>query len=589
MDKQTKSNQVDSPLHKRAFEIFKDHHETILKRTDRLFAGLMVFQWIAGIVAAFVVSPRTWIGTTSFLHIHVIAAILLGGLIIIPPVVLAVTLPGAPVTRYTIASSQMLTSALLIHLTGGRIETHFHVFGSLAFLAFYRDWKVFIPATFVVGTDHLYRGLFFPESVYGVLAASAWRAIEHAAWVVFENIFLIVSCLQGVREMQQIALTQAELEQSKLNIETKVIERTKELQIAQNKLENQKKWFSTVLLSIGDGIIATNANGQIELMNHVAEELTGWTMDQAKGESLQDICKLMDEGPSEEIENPVEKILTKGDLIDSATECLLVNKSGKPIAITTIGAPIKNENGQILGAVLVFHDDTKKREDKLNLEKSLAEKNVLLQEVHHRVKNNLQNIIALLALQAEHVSDKTLYAIFNETQNRIKSIALVHQHLYQGTNFRAIEIGPYLQGLTTSILGSYDASILLAVHSNDVKLNLDRAISIGIIVNELVTNAIKYAFPDRTGGQIDIELMEIDKNNLSLIVKDDGVGTSGQIDMATSSSLGMQLISDLTKKINGTIDIDTQKGTKVTITFPIDPRSQSSDIASHRLHMAQIQ
>ena len=97
----------------------------------------------------------------------------------------------------------MLMGALLIHLTGGRIETHFHVFGSLAFLAFYRDWRVLVPATIVVALDHLLRGIFWPQSVYGVLVASQWRWLEHAAWVVFEDVFLVVSCLRSVAEMRQ--------------------------------------------------------------------------------------------------------------------------------------------------------------------------------------------------------------------------------------------------------------------------------------------------------------------------------------------------------------------------------------------------
>ena len=108
----------------------------------------------------------------------------------------------------------MLTSALLIHLTGGRIETHFHVFGSLAFLAFYRDWRVLVPATIVVAGDHLIRGIFWPQSVYGVLAASQWRFLEHAGWVVFEDIVLVCSCLRGTRELWSIAERTAEFETS---------------------------------------------------------------------------------------------------------------------------------------------------------------------------------------------------------------------------------------------------------------------------------------------------------------------------------------------------------------------------------------
>jgi two-component system, sensor histidine kinase and response regulator len=199
----------------RAAFLFHESRQANFRRVDRLFAGLMCFQWVAGIVAALVISPRAWEGSASHVHLHVWAAVALGGAITIFPATLALLRPGAPATRYTIAVSQMLMSALLIHLTGGRIETHFHVFGSLAFLAFYRDWRVFVPATVVVAGDHLLRGVFWPQSVFGVLAPSQWRWVEHAAWVVFENIFLIQSCLVATKEMRESAVKQAELESTR--------------------------------------------------------------------------------------------------------------------------------------------------------------------------------------------------------------------------------------------------------------------------------------------------------------------------------------------------------------------------------------
>ncbi len=201
---------------------------------DRLFAWLMLFQWAAGIFVAWMVSPLTWEGSTSRLHPHVLTAVFLGGAISIPPIYLGFFHAGRTVTRYWIAVSQMLTSALLIHLSGGRIETHFHVFGSLAFLAFYRDWRVLIPATVVVAADHILRGIYFPESVYGVLAASEWRWVEHAGWVIFEDIFLIASCIRGEKEMRQIAertaLADCRLEE--LESTRKTLEDAKEAAVA---------------------------------------------------------------------------------------------------------------------------------------------------------------------------------------------------------------------------------------------------------------------------------------------------------------------------------------------------------------------
>jgi two-component system, sensor histidine kinase and response regulator len=199
---------------RRTEEIFHDLRQQIFERTDRLFAVLMALQWIFGIAAAVWISPRAWVGTESGVHIHVWAAVFLGGLISSLPIALALLRPGRVSTRHTIAVAQMLTSALLIHLTGGRIETHFHVFGSLAFLAFYRDWRVFPTATGVVAADHLLRGAFWPQSVYGVLGASSWRFLEHAGWVVFEDAVLVLSCIRGTRELWHIADRTAEFETS---------------------------------------------------------------------------------------------------------------------------------------------------------------------------------------------------------------------------------------------------------------------------------------------------------------------------------------------------------------------------------------
>jgi two-component system, sensor histidine kinase and response regulator len=201
-------------IDRRAGELFAEQQQTIFSETDRMFAVLLAVQWIFGICAALWVSPREWAGATSTTHPHVWSAVFLGAAIAFPAIGAAVLRPGGPMTRYIIAVSQMLAGALLIHLTGGRIETHFHVFGSLAFLAFYRDYRVLIPATAVVVGDHLIRGLFFPESVYGVLAASAWRTAEHAGWVVFEDVVLVLSCLRGRREMLVAARRTADLEAS---------------------------------------------------------------------------------------------------------------------------------------------------------------------------------------------------------------------------------------------------------------------------------------------------------------------------------------------------------------------------------------
>ena len=226
---------------RRVAEIFDEHKQLVYRRTDRMFAALMTLQWVAGVAAALWVSPKTWAGTESQTHPHVWAALFLGGAISLLPIVLALTRPGRPSTRYAVAVGQMLMGALLIHLTGGRIETHFHVFGSLAFLSFYRDWRVLVPATVVVAADHFLRGLLWPQSVYGVLTASEWRWLEHAGWVLFEDTFLFIAIRHGIGEMYSIAERTAQIESLNEGLEAHVASRTAELVAANRELRQSEE------------------------------------------------------------------------------------------------------------------------------------------------------------------------------------------------------------------------------------------------------------------------------------------------------------------------------------------------------------
>jgi hypothetical protein len=186
--------------------------DLVHRKTDKLFAYLLGAEWLAGIGVALIFSPWAWEGKAWSVHTHVWAASLLGGLIVSLPIALVLLRPGWVLTRHAVAVAQMLWSALLIHLMGGRIETHFLIFGSLAFLSFYRDPKVLVTGTVVVAVDHFARGIAWPESVYGIVNPEWWRFLEHAWWVVFEVAFLIWACVTGLGEMRQLAESGAMIE-----------------------------------------------------------------------------------------------------------------------------------------------------------------------------------------------------------------------------------------------------------------------------------------------------------------------------------------------------------------------------------------
>jgi two-component system sensor histidine kinase/response regulator len=268
---------LDEPAARRAEAHFRDHHSRIVRTTDRLFAGLLAAEWVGGIVVALLISPLAWAGRSGTVHSHLGAAILLGGAIAAFPITLALTRPGGQLTRHAIAIGQMLFAGLLIHLTGGRFETHFIVFGSLAFLAFYRDWRVLITATVVITGDHLVRGLFWPESVYGVLSASLWRTIEHAWWILFEDVFLIAACLRGIQEMRGIARRRAKLESVNDSVESQVQARTADLARSEER-------FRKLSESSPIGIFQTDASGKCLYTNPRWQSLTGLSLEESLGD-----------------------------------------------------------------------------------------------------------------------------------------------------------------------------------------------------------------------------------------------------------------------------------------------------------------
>ncbi len=206
-----------------------------------------------------------------------------------------------------------------------------------------------------------------------------------------------------------------------------------------------------------------------------------------------------------------------------------------------------------------------------HLRASLAEKEVLLKEIHHRVKNNLQVISSLLNLQSGSIRDPLLLAQFQDSQNRIRSMALIHERLYRSGDLAHIDFGPYLRDLTGHLQQTYRAqsqAVELRVESDAVLLDIDTAIPCGLLVNELVSNALKHAFPDKRGGTVEVELRRHSKEQYRLAVRDDGIGMPADIDWQHTSSLGLQLVNSLARQVDGTVELQSASGTAFSVCFP---------------------
>ncbi len=346
----------------RADELFEQHRQEIYRSTDRLFARLMCFQWIAGILIAFFVAPLTWDGPTSQVHLHIWGAIFLGGAISIFPIWLTRVSPGATINRYVIAVAQMLMSALLISLTGGRIETHFHVFGSLVILSFYRDWRVLIPATIVVALDHFLRGIYWPYSVYGVLTASPLRSIEHAGWVVFEDVFLVISCLRSIREMRSIATRTAALEAS-------------------------EQGFRQIFEDAPIGMAVVGLDESFNQVNTTLCQMVGYTEKELTQSTTVDIT-FEDDIPQGK--QNAEELLTGGPR--SSVERRYIRKNGEVLWITRTACLMRDVDGQPRNFLIMVEDISERKQ----AEKALCESKRELEAAHHAnqlIMDNSQDVI----------------------------------------------------------------------------------------------------------------------------------------------------------------------------------------------------
>ena len=258
---------------------------------------------------------------------------------------------------------------------------------------------------------------------------------------------------------------------------------------------------------------------------------------------------------------------------DSFVEAIHMGIDGylmKPVEAKKLLSLIDEFAGITLMKWELERKEKKRREAEEYLKKSLEEKDVLLREVHHRVKNNMQIISSILRMQSRNIDDPKLKDVLQESQNRIHTMALIHENLYNHESLANIKFSSYIKSLAGNIARTYarqPADIKFDYQMDDAYLPIDTAIPCGLIINELISNSFKYAFNDNSSGMIGIHFKELADNEYQLIVSDNGIGIPSNIDITKTKSLGMKILHKLVQQIDGTLQSDFSNGTKFTITF----------------------
>ena len=335
---------------------------------------------------------------------------------------------------------------------------------------------------------------------------------------------------------------------------------------SEEELQERERFLASMFESIQDGISILDQDYTILRVNKVMEHWYGHAMPLV-GKKCYEAYQFRDQ--------PCEICPTRHVFEKSEAAYEVVAKVGPGGAgsgwIDLFSFPlIDNRTGQMKGVIEYIRDITERKMAEDRLQASLQEKEVLLREIHHRVKNNMQVICSLLNLQSRHIQDPAVLEMFKESQRRIRSMALIHERLYQSSDLSRIEFSQYLRNLATHLFHSYQVNssrIELRIEAEEVYFNINTAIPCGLIVNELISNALKHAFPEGRRGRLDLDLRRMTGNGYVLRVKDDGVGFPENLDFRKTETLGMQIVSTLVRQIDGSIDLARAKGTEFTIHF----------------------
>lgn len=336
--------------------------------------------------------------------------------------------------------------------------------------------------------------------------------------------------------------------------------------VAEEALRQSEQRYSAIVEAQTELIVRCQKDGLITFVNQAFCRFFGkfqWDIVGKHYEQLifpYDLGKIAQFIDSLSLENPV-------GTIEHRTEI-----DGQIRWLQWISQGIFNEQGSLVEFQSVGRDISERKQAETFIQTSLHEKEVLLKEIHHRVKNNLQIISSLLQMQCRRTKNRQSALILQDSQNRIASIALIHEKLYHAEDLAHIDFTKYIPDLIIYLFSSYKANpndIQIQIQVDNVVLDVEAAIPCGLIINELVSNSLKYAFPAKRKGKIDIKIYEDTNNRMVLIVQDNGVGIPENFDIETTTSLGLTLVQELVEQLEGTIELERNHGTKFRITFPV--------------------